>query len=327
VVAKVTTALTALGRADEAAALYDEACAATADPSIHLHAAYWRAMLYTRFYEGPRRNHAKAKGWINTAIALASQMPPSRARAFNLTFQENGLALIEMHLGDGARALQLVTDGLRRLDEEMEPGKQSLQRSVLRYNRAQLLARIGPPEAALREYSEAIEVDPHHSEYHFERAAVQRALGRTAAALEDYNVAIRLSPPYPEAYYNRGELLLELGEVDAALADFSYVLELDPRFLDAYVNRASASWHEDDLVQAHDGFSAALAADPALVAAWSNRAVLYFEQGDLDAAIECLTRAIAIADDPTLRENRAQAREQAGRLEEATADRDAVRTA
>ena len=199
VVAKVTTALTALGRPDEAAELYDDACAATADPSVHLQAAYGRAMLFTRFYEGERRDHRTAKRHINTAIALASQMPASEARAFNLTFQENGLALIEMHLGDGARALRLVTDGLRRLDEELEPGTQTLQRSVLRYNRAQLLARMGPPAAALREYSEAIEVDPHHSEYYFERAAVQRKLGRAEAALADYNAAIRLSPPYPEA--------------------------------------------------------------------------------------------------------------------------------
>lgn len=361
VVAKVTTALTALGRPDEAAELYDDACAATADPSVHLQAAYGRAMLFTRFYEGERRDHRTAKRHINTAIALASQMPASEARAFNLTFQENGLALIEMHLGDGARALRLVTDGLRRLDEELEPGTQTLQRSVLRYNRAQLLARMGPPAAALREYSEAIEVDPHHSEYYFERAAVQRKLGRAEAALADYNAAIRLSPPYPEAYYNRGDLLLELGRVEAALADFSYVLELDPEFLDAYVNRASAlldlgeldaarrdadaglrldpeqphlhcvramvSWQQGELEQAHDEFAAALGAEPALVPAWSNRAVLYFEQGRLDAAIECLNRAIELDDDPVLRENRALALEQAGRLEEATRDREALQAA
>ena len=61
---------------------------------------------------------------------------------------------------------------------------------------------------------------------------------------------------------------------------------------------------------------------------WSNRAVLYFEQGRLDAAIECLNRAIELDDDPVLRENRALGVfEQAGRLEEATRDREALQAA
>ena len=51
VVAKQVTALTAMGRPDEAAALYDDACSRTADPLVHLQAAYGRAMLHTRFYE------------------------------------------------------------------------------------------------------------------------------------------------------------------------------------------------------------------------------------------------------------------------------------
>lgn len=338
VVAKLTTAQTALGLPDDAADWYDRACAATSNASVHLQAAYGRAMLYTRFYQDERRDHLKAKAHINTAIAIAAQMPESASRAFNLTFQENGLALIEMHLGDGRRALKLVTDGLKRMEAELAPGRQTLHRSVLRYNRAQLLARMGPPEAALAEYTAAIEADPHHSEYYFERAAVQRKLGRTDAALADYAEAIRLSPPYPEPHYNRAELLLELGRTDAALADLGYVIELDPGFVDAYVNRAAAlielgeldaarrdvraglaldpaqphlhslramiAWQDGDFATAHAAFQAAIESDPTLVAAWSNRAVLYFEQGAVEESIACLDRAIALDDDPVLRANR-----------------------
>ncbi len=62
VTAKVCTALTALGRADEAAEQYELACARTTLPSVHLQAAYGRAMLYTRFYDPGRRDHHKARG-------------------------------------------------------------------------------------------------------------------------------------------------------------------------------------------------------------------------------------------------------------------------
>ena len=347
VTAKVTTALTALGRPDDVGEHYEQACARTALPSVHLQSAYGRAMLHTRFFEDERRDHVKAKAWINTAIAIASQMPESERRAFNLTFNENGLALIEMHLGDLERALQLVTDGLRRMDAELGPGTQTLHRSVLRYNRAQLLARIGPPEDAVREYDEAIRVDPHHSEYYFDRAALHRRMGREDLALADYDAAIRLSPPYPETHYNRGELLLEAGELERSVADFDRVLDLDPDFVDAYVNRASAlleledveaaardveaglaldpaqphllclramlAWRAGELAVAERGFEAALEADPTLVAAWSNLAALCFEQGAVQQAIDHLTRALDIVgDDPVLLANRAMALEQAG---------------
>lgn len=354
VTAKVATALTALDRPDEAADLYDMACASTAMPSVHLQSAYGRAMLYTRFYDRERQDHLKAKSWINTAIALSAQFPVTERRAFNLTFNENGLALIEMHLGDAQEALRLVTEGLQRLDDEVGPNDQTLHRSVLRYNRAQLLARIGPPQVALDEYTKAIAADPNHSEYYFERAGVHRRLGNSEAALSDYEAATRLSPPYPEPYYNRADLALELGDLESAVADFSYVLELDPSFLDACVNRAGALYelgdveaargdvaaglaldpeqphllclkgliaHDDGRVaEACEALDAALEGDPSLAAAWSNRGALHFDEGEVDSAIACLARALELDQDPAVLSNRGLAYESAGRWSEAVAD-------
>lgn len=354
VTAKVTTALTALQRPDEAAQSYDEACARSALPSVHLQAAYGRAMLYTRFYDKPRQDHRKAKAWINTAIAISSLLPDEQQRAFNLTFHENGLALIEMHLGDAVEALRLVDAGLDRLDAKLGPHEQTLHRSVLRYNRAQLLAKLRRLDEAIAAYSEAIDADPHHSEYYLERAGLYRRAGRIADALADYGSAMWLSPPYPEPYYNRGDLALELGDAELALADFSYVLELDPQFLDAYVNRAGIRFEHGDLAAAAADVAAglrldpqqphlhclrgliaqeqgridearlaldtALRLDPSLIAALAARAALAFDTGDTQAAIEELTRALEISDDPALRANRSLAYERAGRWREAAED-------
>ena len=355
VVAKQVTALTAMGRADEAAALYDDACSRTADPLVHLQAAYGRAMLHTRFYEAGRRDHAKAKAEINIAIAISSLLDDDRRRAFALTFNENGLALIEMHLGDLREALRLVDAGLERIEREFEPGRHALHRSVLRYNRAQLLTRLEGLPAAIEEFERLIAEDPNHSEYHFDRAGLLRKLGRYEEALDEYDEAIRLSPPYPEAYYNRADLELELGELERAAGDFSRVLELDPEFPDARLNRASALLELGDVegaerdvaaglraapgdahlhalrgdilglhgaVDAADGaYATALEHDPSLAGAWANRAVLAFERGDVAAATDLLTSALeAGGPDPTILANRALAYEHAGRREDAAAD-------
>ena len=337
VTSKLTMALAAMGRPDEAGELYDDACMQTTLPKIHLHAAYGRAMLNTRFYPPERRDRKKAKAWINTAIALSSQLPDAQRRAFDLSFNENGLALIETYLGDPEKALALVARGIERVEADPEDERLLLHRSVLRYNRAQLLSRMGRPEEALAAYSEAIEADPNQSEYHLERGNLLRRLGRLEDALADYDEAIRTSPPYPEPYLVRADLALELGDEQAALAGYSYALELAPDLIDARVGRASllldegrleaaradvvaglaldpehAELHavhasiaqqEQRFGEAHDAYAEALRHDPTLVAAWSNRATLWYEQGEIERAIEDLRTALALDDDPDIRAN------------------------
>ncbi|WP_112263940.1 tetratricopeptide repeat protein [Lentzea terrae] len=335
---KISLAHTMTDQPELAAEAYEQACAASADPSVHLQAAYGRAMLYTRFYEQGQRDHQQAKAHINTAIAIASLSPGKARRAYNVTFQENGLALIEMHLGDLDESLRLVTAGLDRMNTELEPGTEMLHRSVLMSNRAQLLTRMRRTEEAEAAWAEVIAVDPNHSEYYFERAGLYRRLGRYNEAMADYATAIRLAPPYPEPHYNRADLAQELGELDLAEAEFTRVLDLDPEFVDAYVNRASLRYERGDAEgaaadvsaglavdpdqphlhclrgllasdtgnadDARESFETALRLDPQLTGALVNLGVLAYESDDRALAVEYFDRALEIDDDPDVRANR-----------------------
>ncbi|GIG61321.1 hypothetical protein Lfu02_56930 [Longispora fulva] len=335
---KMATALSVMARADEALALYDAACAASAAPSVQMQAAYGRAMLYTRYFEPGRRDLTLARAWINNAITIASGAPDHRRRAYNLTFNENGLALIAMHLGDPAEALRLVEAGLDRLAAELSPAERGQHPSVLQYNRAQLISRMGRHEQAVADYTDVIAADPNHSDYYFERAALLRRLGRAAEALADYDTLIALALPYPESHYNRGDLRAELGDLAGALADFDRVLDLDPEFVDAYVNRAALRYETGDprgaaadvdaglalapdqpqllcqraLLASDDGrvdaaladLLAAVATEPALTGAWVNLGILCFERGEPAEAVRYFDRALELEDDPEVRENR-----------------------
>lgn len=353
VTVKMCTALAALDRPEEAEELYEDACRRSTLPSIHLQSAYGRAMLYTRFY-GKKRDHQRAKAWINTAIAIASLGSEQQRRAYNLTFQENGRALVEMHMGNLEESLRLVESGLRRMDEEVDPERYLPHRSVLTYNRAQLLGRLGRTEESVLAYTAVMGMDPNHSEYYVERADQRRRLGQITEAFEDYTTAIRLSPPYPQSYFNRGDLAMECGELEQAVADFGRVLELDPTLVDAYVSRASA-YHElgkgdaamRDIAaglelaadqphlhclrgmiaqqqgrptEAREAFRTALDLDPTLVPAWCNFGVLQFEDGDAAAAIDCFDRALELDDNPAVRGNRGLARQSLGHYRQAVED-------
>ncbi|MFB6890454.1 tetratricopeptide repeat protein [Kitasatospora sp. NPDC056327] len=354
---KMPTSLSALGRADEAEAVCQEVRVHSVDPTAHLQCAYATAMLFTRHRSPDRRDHERAMGWINQAIAIASLLPDPRQRAFNTVFHHNGLALIEAHRGRPQAALDLVTAGLAELDRDLGADEHRLHRSVLRHNRSSVLGGLGRLDEALADLRSVIESDPNYPEYHFDLGNLLRRRGDEEGALAAYECALRLGPPFPEVYYNRGDVRCALGDVDGALADFGYVLVLDPSFVDARVNRAGllldlgdaagaerdalaglalapdnphllavlgrVRAERDDLGPAVEAFDRALLLDPDLPAALCGRAGAAFRSGDSEAALADLQHAVRVApQDPLIRYNRAYLLLRTDRWEAALADLD-----
>jgi tetratricopeptide (TPR) repeat protein len=353
---KMATALAALGRTDEALAIYDEARRTTRTPALHMYCAYATAMLLTRHVPLEQRDHEQALAWINQAIAIATILPDQEQRAFETVFNTNGRALIEAHRGDPQLALELVTSGIDELDRELQPDEQRLHRSVLRHNRAQVLTGLGRLEEALADYRAVIEVDPNYPEYHFDLANLLRRLGRLDEALAEYDTTIELGPPFPECYYNRADLHVSRGELDEAIADYTYVIHLDPSNVDAYVNRAgiradlgetaaAAQDIEAGLAQspnnphllclrgrlqleagqldaARAALDAVLEADDTVAEAWALRGAVAFEAADLRVALADLSRAAELDATAAILFNRATVHERLGQYGAAIADLD-----
>jgi tetratricopeptide (TPR) repeat protein len=352
---KMTISLAALGRPAEAEALYQDTLARSDSPSVHMQAAYAVAMLYTRHNQEPQRDHVRAKGLLNQAVAFAKLLFDGKERAFRVVFNRNGLALAEAHLGNLPEALRLVDEGIELLDAELDADEHRLHRSVLLHNRSQVLTGLGRLSEALDGYDAVIALDPNYPDYHLDRGNVLHRLGRDEEALAAYETAIRLGPPFPEAQYNKAELLHDAGEIDAALATLDYVLVLDPDMVDAYVNRAGIHLDRDDLDQAERDATAGLTRDPDnahllavlgqvradrddhqgartaldhalrvspdLLPALVARASVAHELGDTPGALADLDHAVELSpDDPAVRYNRAYLYTQSGRRDEARTD-------
>ncbi|GII33658.1 tetratricopeptide repeat protein [Planotetraspora mira] len=351
---RTATALGGLGRRDRALDLYEQARRESMDPVVHAASAYGTAMLDARHPDPEKRDLGRATGWINEAVAISTLLPDRSERAFKLGFDQNGRALIELRQGRVASALHLVESAIDLAERDLPEGVHPVHRMVLFANRAQLLARTGRAKDALRDLDRAIAIDPCFPDHYLDRGNLLLELGRPDDALADYETAMRVSPPLPEAYYNRAELRLAAGDLESARADLDHVLELDPGYLNAYVNRAGIlemlgehdAAREDvaaglalDPGNAHlhgvlgqletaagrfadagKAFDAAVEADPGLASAWANRAILRYESGDAAGAVDDLTRAIELGDDPALYFNRATALDALGRAEEAGLD-------
>ncbi|WP_369382496.1 tetratricopeptide repeat protein [Streptomyces sp. cg36] len=346
--------LALLDRPAEAEAAYYDVLSRTTDPKVHTTVSYALSVLFTRLYDTSRKDHLRALAHINTAIAFIEQLPDAEDRAFHTAFMHNGKALVAMHLGDLAGALDLVATAMAAVDDGLPADRHLLHKSVLHHNRAQLLARLGRGGEALEEYDRIVAVDPHHPEYRFDRAVLHHQQGRFEAALADYAEVEAISPPFVELHYNRGDLYVQTGEGDAA-AEFARALELEPGRADARLALAEL-WLDDDraadaaelaaeglslapddpllhsvhgtallaldsAASALHSFDRALTLDPALAGAHANRACAHLALGDHEAALDDLTTALERSpDDPGLFHNRGYVHEDAGRWEAAVAD-------
>jgi tetratricopeptide (TPR) repeat protein len=93
-------------------------------------------------------------------------------------------------------------------------------------NRGRILYAMGQQEAALEDYSKAIELAPT-ADLYSSRSVIYMALGREGAALSDINNAIELAPT-AENILNRAAFFAHKSMAGDAFRDITQVIELKP---------------------------------------------------------------------------------------------------
>ncbi|MEQ8677028.1 MAG: tetratricopeptide repeat protein [Aggregatilineales bacterium] len=92
-------------------------------------------------------------------------------------------------------------------------------------------------EAAIADYTRAIEIDATEPVGYSDRAFSLYMLGEYQNAINDYTRAIELDPDDPNAHYSRAGVYSEIEDHQAAIDDYTRVIELDPDNSSTYNNR------------------------------------------------------------------------------------------
>lgn len=81
-------------------------------------------------------------------------------------------------------------------------------------------------DLVLRDYTQAIEIDPQFAQAYFNRGNIYFFQKNYRSALSDYDKAIQTDPYFGDAYFNRGLVLALTGETQRGIADLSKAGEL-----------------------------------------------------------------------------------------------------
>jgi tetratricopeptide (TPR) repeat protein len=152
-------------------------------------------------------------------------------------------------------------------------------------------------DAAIAEYTKAIELDPDNAEAYNRRGIAYGKKGDGDRAFAGFNRAIKLDPDYAEAYCNRGFAYYIKKDCGQAIADFNRAIKLDPDYAEAYCRRGYAYGKKGDYGQAITDINRAIELDPDYAWAYYGRADAYGEKGDYDQAIADYTQAIKLNPD------------------------------
>ena len=125
-------------------------------------------------------------------------------------------------------------------------------------------------------------------------------------AIKDYDEAIHLNPQSAEAYYKRGFFYQKLGHGERAIEDFDKAIRINPQFAKAYSNRAYTYLNKGQYGLAISDCTKAIKLDPNDAVACLNRGVAYKLQGNKAEATADFEKAITLSDNPQLIEKAKQ---------------------
>lgn len=164
---------------------------------------------------------------------------------------------------------------------EASPPKERLP---LLLARAKSYALLKQNEAAEKDFSAVLRIDPAHAEALFDRGTFYAHLERYPQAIADFDALLKAHPEDPDARYNRAFALAQTGADEKAIADLSAILKTHPEDAQALNDRGGLYLRSGKLEKAIADYSEALKIAKDFNEALYNRGRAYLLQGDVSQA-------------------------------------------
>ncbi|AFY35499.1 serine/threonine-protein kinase [Calothrix sp. PCC 7507] len=195
-------------------------------------------------------------------------------------------------------------------------------KNALAYNRrGDAFYRLGEYQKAQADSSKAIQLNPRDANAYYDRGFTFYELGKYPAAIADYTKAITLNSRNAYAYYGRGIARVQMKDHQGAFGDFSKAIALKSNYTEAYLQRGIIRRRLKQKQAAIQDLDAAIELNPNDAKAYYQRGLAQFSNQQKHAAVSDFTNAINLS--PKYIEaylSRGDAHSELGNKLEATAD-------
>jgi hypothetical protein len=138
------------------------------------------------------------------------------------------------------------------------------------YRRGQVYASKGAYDLAIKDFGDAIRLNPRDVEAYNNRCWTRTVVGELQSALRDCNEALRLRPSFVDALDSRGLVNLKSGLNKNAAADFDAALKISPRLTSSLYGRGLARQRSGAISDGEVDINNAKAMDPNIVKEFEN---------------------------------------------------------
>lgn len=188
------------------------------------------------------------------------------------------------------------------------------------FHRAATRYEIGDKAGAIADYTQVLQIDPHHDVAYTNRGVARYDLEDAAGAIADFDQAIRLNPDNSVAYCNRGFVCAELGDKLGAIEDYTQAIQLFPENATPYFYRGLARTRIGNKLGAIEDYSQAIWLHPEDATAYLYRGLARAKLGDNQGAIADLQQAAQFFSDRGDLINCRKAENALQKLQQATID-------
>ncbi|MCT7948595.1 tetratricopeptide repeat protein [Ancylothrix sp. C2] len=162
------------------------------------------------------------------------------------------------------------------------------------YNQANNFLQTGNYQAAIENYTQALQISPSLAEAYLGRGLAKRRIGDNQGAIDDYTKVIQLQPNNALAYHNRGVVKAVLGKHQEALTDYTQALLINQNDATAYLNRGRSRFAIGDKLGAIKDYDMSLQRNQNNSLAWHYRGIAFFDLGNYQKALDSYNQAIQI---------------------------------
>jgi tetratricopeptide (TPR) repeat protein len=197
-----------------------------------------------------------------TTTTVAKPLAPMPAPNLAVEQTEAGAKLLES--GDYEQAVEQFTLAIKSAGATVEPIVVDNSAASLYRQRGIAYLRMGFPDTAKEDFTDAIAFAPNDSASYEQRAIAYMELGDLFNALRDATQAIRLKPHNAAAYHTRGLVYLRREQFNRAVTDLEQAVADDPTLTAVVTPQLGEAYFRWSEQLADDGDDAAAAEKLAL---------------------------------------------------------------